>query len=168
MLFTELSALTNRPNIINLAYHLLFSSGFQANILYRFSHLCYRFKIKIGAKIISRINLFVTGADISFSAKIGKRLYIPHSYGIVIGSTSIIGDNVTILHGVTLGSKDIVLNPTQKRHPTIGDNVLIGSNVAILGDIYIGNNVKIGSNAVVTKNITDNSIVVGVNRIIEQ
>lgn len=167
MLFTELSALTNRPNIINLAYHLLFSSGFQANILYRYSHLCYILKFKIGAKIISRINLFVTGADISFSAKIGKRLYIPHSYGIVIGSTSVIGDNITILHGVTLGSKEIVLSPNQKRHPTIGDNVLIGSNAAILGDIDIGNNVKVGSNTVVSKNVPDNSTVVGVNKIIK-
>ena len=77
MLFTELSALTKRPNILNLVYHILFYSGFQANILYKLSHLCYIFKFKIGAKIISRINLFVTGADISFSAKIGKRLYIP-------------------------------------------------------------------------------------------
>ena len=90
-----------------------------------------------------------------------------HSYGIVIGSTSVIEDNVTILHGVTLGSKEIVLNPNRKRHPTIGDNVLIGSNAAILGDIDIGNNVKVGSNTVVSKNVPDNSTVVGVNEIID-
>ncbi len=166
MLYRELSAFTFKPNLISLIYHLLFSSGFQANVLYRFSNQFYRIHLKIIAKIISRFNLFVTGADISFYTEIGERLYIPHSYGIVIGSTSVIGNNVTILHGVTLGSKNVTLNSRQKRHPTIGDNVLIGSNAAILGDIIIGNNVKIGSNTVVTRSVPDNSIVVGVNEIV--
>lgn len=89
------------PNIITLVYHLLFSSGFQANIFYRFSNISYKYNLKIIAKIISRVNLFVTGAEISFYAEIGERLYIPHSYGIVVGSTCVIGNNVTMLHGVT-------------------------------------------------------------------
>ena len=133
--------------------------GFHILIYYRISHFLYKHKRYFLARLISQIGKFFTGIEIHPGAKIGKRLFIDHGTGIVIGETATIGDNCTIYHGVTLGGTGKDVN---KRHPDIGDNVMIGCGAKILGPIKIGNNVKIGANAVVTKDVQDNSTVVGI------
>jgi serine O-acetyltransferase len=100
---------------------------------------------------------FVTGIEIHPGARIGRRFVIDHGMGVVIGETAVIGDDVLIYHGVTLGGKQ---NIRSKRHPTIGNNVMIGAESIILGDISIGNNVQIGAGSVVTKDVAADSIVV--------
>ena len=100
-----------------------------------------------------------TGIEIHPNATIGKNLFIDHGNGVVIGETAIVGDNVVIYHGVTLGATGKV---DGKRHPTIGNNVLIGANASILGNIYIGDNAKIGAGAVVVNDVRDNTTVVGI------
>jgi serine O-acetyltransferase len=110
-------------------------------------------------RLISHIGRFLTGIEIHPGARIGKRFFIDHGMGVVIGETSEIGDNVTLYHGVTLGGttwKKI------KRHPTIGNNVVIGSGAKVLGPVIIGDNTKIGANSVVVNEIPPNSIVVGI------
>ena len=126
---------------------------------YFISRFFYKRKMYYIARKISYIGRRKTGIEIHPGAKIGKNLFIDHGTGVVIGEDSIIGDNVVIYQGVTLGSTG---KEKGKRHPTIGDNVLIGANAKILGNIKIGNNVKIGANAVVLKNVPNNSTVVGV------
>lgn len=133
--------------------------GFHILIYYRISHFLYKHKRYFLARLISQIGKFFTGIEIHPGAKIGRKLFIDHGTGIVIGETATIGDNCTIYHGVTLGGTGKDVN---KRHPDIGDNVMIGCGAKILGPIKIGNNVKIGANAVVTKDVQDNSTVVGI------
>ena len=113
-----------------------------------------RVKLKLVARIYSNWIRSLTGIEIHPAASIGRRLFIDHGMGVVIGATSIIGDDVTIYHGVTLGARTI---ETGKRHPTIGNNVVIGSGSKILGNINIGDGVKIVANQVVTKNILSKS-----------
>jgi len=115
--------------------------------------------LKTLARFISHINRFLTGIEIHPGAKIGKRFFIDHGMGVVIGETTEIGDDVIIYHQVTLGG---VSTKKGKRHPTIGNNVVIGAGAKILGPIKIGNNVKIGANSVVIKDVPDNSTVVGI------
>lgn len=133
--------------------------GFHILIYYRISHFLYKHKRYFLARLISQIGKFFTGIEIHPGAKIGRKLFIDHGTGIVIGETATIGDNCTIYHGVTLGGTGKDVN---KRHPDIGDNIMIGCGAKILGPIKIGNNVKIGANAVVTKDVQDNSTVVGI------
>ena len=133
--------------------------GFHILIYYRISHFLYKHKRYFLARLISQIGKFFTGIEIHPGAKFGKRLFIDHGTGIVIGETATVGDDCTIYHGVTLGGTGKDVN---KRHPDIGDNVMIGCGAKILGPIKIGNNVKIGANAVVTKDVQDNSTVVGI------
>ena len=133
--------------------------GFHILIYYRISHFLYKHKRYFLARLISQIGKFFTGIEIHPGAKIGRKLFIDHGTGIVIGETATIGDNCTIYHGVTLGGTGKDVN---KRHPDIGNNVMIGCGAKILGPIKIGNNVKIGANAVVTKDVQDNSTVVGI------
>ncbi len=144
---------------------IVFSSGFHAICLHRLSHYLWNKKIKFFARLLSQFSRFLTGIEIHPNAKIGKSFFIDHGMGIVIGETAEIGNNVTLYHGVTLGGRTVfgkngkIMN---KRHPTIGNNVIIGSGAQVLGPINIGNNVKIGSNAVVVKDVEDNLTVVGV------
>ncbi len=138
---------------------ILLYQGFHILILYRISHFFYKRKMYFLARLISQIGRFLTGIEIHPGAKIGKRLFIDHGMGIVIGETATIGDDCTIYHGVTLGGTG---KERVKRHPDIGNNVMIGCGAKILGPIKIGNNVKIGANAVVTKTIEDNVTVVGI------
>ena len=121
---------------------------------YRIAHFFWRVKLKLAARIYSNWIRSLTGIEIHPAASIGRRLFIDHGMGVVIGATSIIGDDVTIYHGVTLGARTI---ETGKRHPTIGNNVVIGSGSKILGNIIIGDSVKIAANQVVTKNILSKS-----------
>ncbi len=118
------------------------------------------------AKIISQFSRFLTGIEIHPGAKIGKNLFIDHGMGVVIGETSEIGDNVTIYHNVTLGGISPSINANEqrniKRHPTVMDDVVIGSGAQILGPIQVGKNSKIGANAVVTNDVPENSVMVGI------
>ena len=123
-------------------------------------------KFDLIARIISQFSRFLTGIEIHPRAKIGKNLFIDHGMGVVIGETSEIGDNVTIYHMVTLGGISPSINSNDqrgsKRHPTLMDNVVVGSGAQVLGPIVIGKNAKIGANAVVTKDVTDNAVMVGI------
>ena len=147
------------PASKNILYVILLYSGFHALVFYRIAHFFNNFELKFIARLISQIGRFFTGIEIHPGAKIGKRLFIDHGMGIVIGETATIGDNCTIYHGVTLGGTGKDKN---KRHPDLGDNVIVGCGAKILGPIKIGNNVKIGANAVVLKDIADNNTVIGV------
>jgi len=123
-------------------------------------------KFDLLARMISQFSRFLTGIEIHPKAKIGKNLFIDHGMGVVIGETSEIGDNVTIYHGVTLGgispSIDSDKQRNVKRHPTLKNNVVVGSGAQILGPISIGENAKVGANAVVTKDVPDNAVMVGI------
>ncbi len=139
--------------------------GFHILIFHRLAHFLYIHKLYFLARFVSQIGKFFTGIEIHPGAKIGRRLFIDHGTGIVIGETAIIGNDCTIYHDVTLGGRG---NSKYKRHPTIGNNVLIGTGAKVLGAINIGNNVKIGANAIVLIDIPDNSTVVCVNKIIQK
>lgn len=134
--------------------------GFHALVYYRISHFFYRIKWHGLARWVSERGKFHTGVEIHPGATIGKGLFIDHGAGIVIGETSVIGDNCTIYHGVTLGGRGHVKHA--KRHPTIGDNVLIGAGAKLLGNITIGNDVMIGANSVVLHDVPAYATVVGV------
>lgn len=130
-----------------------------ALLFYRFANKLYKIKLFFLARFISQFGRFLTGIEIHPGAVIGRRLFIDHGMGIVIGETAEIGNDVVIYHGVTLGGTG---HHTGKRHPTIGNNVMIGAGAKILGPIYIGNNCKVGANAVVVKEIPDNSTAIGI------
>ena len=138
---------------------LLVYPGVHIMIFYRIARIFYILKLKLIAQIIMYIGRMITKIEIHPGARIGKRLFIDHGAGVVIGETAIIGDDVTIYHGVTLGG---VGESRCKRHPTIGNNVVIGAGAKVLGNIVIGNNVKIGANAVVLNDVPDNTTVVGI------
>ena len=116
--------------------------------------------------MISQLARFITGIEIHPAAKIGKNLFIDHGMGVVIGETSDIGDNVTIYHNATLGGISPSINSNEqrhvKRHPTLKDNVVVGSGAQVLGPIEVGKNAKIGSNAVVTKDVPENAVMIGI------
>lgn len=130
-----------------------------ALIAYRISHFLYTKKLFFLARLISQIARFITGIEIHPGAKIGKGLVIDHGMGVVIGETSEIGDNVLLYHGVTLGGTG---KDKGKRHPTVGDNVIIGSGAKVLGAIFIGSNAKIGANSVVLKDVPEGATAVGI------
>ena len=140
--------------------------GVKALFFYKIANFFSLAKFHLVAKIISQLARFLTGIEIHPAARIGKNLFIDHGMGVVIGETSEIGDNVTIYHGVTLGGISPSINSDQqrniKRHPTIQDKVVIGSGAQILGPIIVGRNSKIGSNAVVTNDVPENAIMVGI------
>lgn len=134
--------------------------GFKAMFWFRIASFLYKkLKLKLLASYIMYLVRARTGIDIHPAAVIGKRLFIDHGSGVVIGETTIIGDDCTIYQGVTLGTTGNCIH--HKRHPTIGNNVLIGCGAKVLGDIKIGNNVKIGAGTIVLESIPDNKTVVG-------
>lgn len=144
---------------------LLCSSGLHAILLYRVNHWLWQKNFRLLARISSQIARFLTGIEIHPGARVGQGFFIDHGMGVVIGETAEIGDNVTLYHDVTLGGTtvfDAKGKVTTKRHPTIGNNVIIGSGAQVLGPIKIGDNAKIGSNAVVVKDVETNATVVGV------
>lgn len=122
--------------------------GFQAIVMHRLSNWLYRIHLKFISKILARIARFITGIEIHPAAKIGNRLFIDHGMGVVIGETAEVGDNCIIYHQVTLGGTG---KDTGKRHPTIGNNVMVGAGAKLLGPIYIADRVKIGALTVVLK-----------------
>ena len=155
------------PAARNVLEVMILYQGFHILVYHRIANFLYRYKLYFLARLISQIGRFFTGIEIHPGAKIGKRLFIDHGMGIVIGETAEVGDDCTIYHQVTLGGtgKDVF-----KRHPTVGNNVIIGAGSKLLGPIVIGDNVKVGAGAVVLKNIESNSTVVGVpgDRIIKR
>ena len=154
---------TKDPACKNILEVLLLYPGFHILIFYKFSHFLYLHKLFFLARLISQVGRFFTGIEIHPGAKIGRRLFIDHGIGIVIGETATIGNDCTIYHGVTLGGRG---NSRFKRHPDIGNNVMIGTGAKVLGAIKVGDNVKIGANSVVLENIPSNVTVVGCNRVI--
>ena len=140
--------------------------GVKAVFLHQIAHFFCVAKFDLIARIISQFSRFLTGIEIHPAAKIGKNLFIDHGMGVVIGETSEIEDNVTIYHMVTLGgispSIDSDDQRNVKRHPTLKNNVVVGSGAQILGPIVVGENAKIGANAVVTKDVPENSVMVGI------
>ena len=140
--------------------------GVKAVFFHRLAHFFSVAKFDLIARIISQFSRFLTGIEIHPGAKIGKNLFIDHGMGVVIGETSEIGDNVTIYHMVTLGGISPSINSNNqrniKRHPTLMDNVVVGSGAQILGPVVVGKNSKIGANAVVTKNVEENDVMIGI------
>lgn len=138
---------------------VLLYSGLHAVVLHRIAHGLWKMKIPFLPRLISQIARFFTGIEIHPGAEIGSGLFIDHGSGVVIGETSIIGDNVTLYQGVTLGGTG---KESGKRHPTLGDNIVVGSGAKVLGNITIGTASYIGANAVVLRDVPPNSTVVGV------
>ena len=156
----ELKATYERdPAATNYLEVLLTYAGLHAVILYRIAHFFRGVKVPILPRVISQIARALTGIEIHPGAVIGKSFFIDHGTGVVIGETAVIGDNVTIFQGVTLGGTG---KERGKRHPDIGNNVVIGTGAKVLGNILIGDNSYIGANAVVLNDVPQNSTVVGV------
>jgi serine O-acetyltransferase len=149
----------NDPAAKNIIETLLCHSPLHAIILHRLSHALYKVHIPVIPRLISSFARFLTGVEIHPGAKIGKGFFIDHGTGVVIGETAEIGDNCVLFHNVTLGGTG---KHSDKRHPTLGNNVLIGTGAIILGPINIGNNVKIGADTtIIMKDVPDNCTVVG-------
>lgn len=150
------------PAAKNILQVIILYPGFHILIYHKISHFLYKHKLFFLARLNSQIGRFFTGIEIHPGAKIGRRLFIDHGMGIVIGETATVGDDCTIYHNVTLGGtgKDKL-----KRHPDIGNNVMIGCGAKVLGPIKVGDNVKIGANSVVLKDVVDNVTVVKYNEI---
>ena len=138
---------------------LLTYAGFHAILAYRLAHWLKQRRVPFVPRIISQLARWLTGVEIHPGATIGKGFFIDHGMGVVIGETAEIGDYVTLFQGVTLGGTG---KERGKRHPTVGNHVVVGAGAKILGGIKIGDNVKIGANSVVLKSIPPNSTVIGV------
>ena len=140
--------------------------GVKAIFFHKIANFFAIAKFDLIARIISQFSRFLTGIEIHPKAKIGKNLFIDHGMGVVIGETSEIGNNVTIYHNVTLGGIAPSINSNDqrntKRHPTLEDNVVVGSGAQILGPIIIKKNSLVGANAVVTKDVPENAVVIGI------
>jgi serine O-acetyltransferase len=134
-------------------------SGLHALWFYRINHWLWNRRFHLLGRWLSQVARFLTGIEIHPGAQIGRRLFIDHGMGVVIGETTIVGDDVTLYQGVTLGGTG---KEHGKRHPTIGDNVVIGGGAKILGNITIGNNCRVGAGSVVLRNVPEDSTVVGV------
>ena len=138
---------------------VLFYQGLHALISYRVAHALYKVHLFFLARALSQLARFITGIEIHPGAGIGKSFFVDHGMGVVIGETAVIGDDVLLYQGSTLGGTGIVKG---KRHPTIGNNVVVGAGAKVLGNITVGDNSYIGANAVVIKDVPPNSTVVGV------
>ncbi|MDD5120593.1 MAG: serine O-acetyltransferase [Candidatus Omnitrophica bacterium] len=138
---------------------ILLYPGLHALVYYRIAHALYAVHLFFLARFISQAGRFFTGIEIHPGAKIGKRFFIDHGLGVVVGETAIVGDDVLLYQGTTLGGTGIIKG---KRHPTLGNNVVVGAGAKVLGNITIGDNSYIGANAVVIKDVPPNSTVVGV------
>ena len=145
---------------------LLCYPGFQAISIHRFTHALWKYKLPIIPRLLSQLNRSLTGIEIHPGAKIGKRVFIDHGMGVVIGETAEIGDNCLLYQGVTLGGTG---KSHGKRHPTLKRNVVIGAGAKVLGSITVGANTRIGAGSVVVRSVDSNSTVVGVpGRVVHQ
>jgi len=155
----EINVIKERDPAIKKTAEVFLYPSFHAVLFHRFAHYLYNHKRYFFARLISQISRWITGIEIHPGAKIGKGLFIDHGMGVVIGETCEIGDNVTIYQGVTLGGTG---KDKGKRHPTIGNNVMIGAGAKILGPFKVGDNSRIGSGTVVLNEIPENCTCVGV------
>ena len=154
------TALAKDPAARNRLEVLLTYPGLHAVWGYRIAHILWQIKLKLLARIYSNWIRAATGVEIHPAAKIGRRFFIDHGMGVVIGATAVVGDDVMIYHNVTLGAKsNFGVSGKDKRHPTIGNNVLIGAGAKVLGNINIGDGSKIAANSVVTKDLLPQSTV---------
>ena len=160
------SIIKRDPAAKSKLYVILTYPGVKAVFFHKIANFFSIAKFDLIARIISQFSRFLTGIEIHPGAKIGKNLFIDHGMGVVIGETSEIGDNVTIYHMVTLGGISPSINSNDqrqtKRHPTLMDNVVVGSGAQILGPVVVGKNSKIGANAVVTKDVPENAVMIGI------
>ncbi len=147
------------PAAKSLIEVLICYPGVKALFFHRLAHALYNMRLYLLARILGEISRLLTGIEIHPGAQIGKRLVIDHGMGVVIGETSIIGDDCLIYHGVTLGGSTLIKG---KRHPTLGNRVLVGAGAKLIGNILIGSEAKIGANSVVTKDVPAGSTVVGI------
>lgn len=156
----DLSVVFKRdPAARNYIEIMLVYPGIHALIIHRFSHMLWKLKLKHISRLLAYVSRVITGIEIHPGATIGNRFFIDHGMGVVIGETAVIGDDCTLYHGVTLGGTTWKKG---KRHPTLGDNVVIGAGAQVLGPINVGKNSKIGSNAVVVNDIPNDSTAVGI------
>jgi len=139
-------------------FEVFLYQGLWAMFFHRIAHFLYSIHLPVIPRLISQISRILTMIEIHPGARIGKRFFIDHGAGVVIGETTVIGDDVTIYQGVTLGGTG---KEKGKRHPTIGNNVVVGAEAIVLGNITIGDNSRVGAAAVVTKSVPPNSTVVG-------
>ena len=149
----------NDPAAKNLLEVILCYPGLHALIAYRFAHRLYKWNIPLIPRMISYLTRIITGIEIHPAAKIGRRFFIDHGDGVVIGETTVIGNDVLIYQQVTLGGTG---KESGKRHPTIGNKVIVGAGAKVLGNITIGDNVRIGAGSVVIEDVPPHSTVVGV------
>ena len=149
----------NDPAAKTVPEVILCYPGLHALILHRTAHKLYNMKVPLLPRMISSFSRLITGIEIHPGANIGRKFFIDHGMGIVIGETTIIGDNVLLYQGVTLGGTG---KETGKRHPTLKDNIVVGSGAKVLGNITLGNNVRIGAGSVVITDVPDDSTVVGI------
>jgi serine O-acetyltransferase len=137
-------------------------NGFHAVLMHRFCHAVWSMELRAVARFFANISRILTGIEIHPAATIGKRLFIDHGTGVVIGQTSVIGDDVTIYHGVTLGGVVRKTVQSEKRHPTLGNGSMIGAGAQVLGDITIGDGAKVGANSVVTESVPPHKTALGI------
>lgn len=141
------------------ALEVLTYAGLHAIFWHRVAHFLWRHNLKLAARFVSQTNRFVTGIEIHPGARIGRGFFIDHGMGVVIGETAEVGENCLLYHGVTLGGVSLA---KKKRHPTLGNSVVVGAGAKVLGAIELGDNVQVGANAVVLKDVPPNSVVVGI------
>lgn len=154
------------PAANNILEIILCYPGLHALVAYRFAHRLYKWEIPLLPRIISYITRIITGIEIHPAAKIGRRFFIDHGEGVVIGATTIIGDDVLIYQQVTLGGTG---KEQGKRHPTLGNNVIVGAGAKVLGNITLGDYVRVGAGSVVVEDVPEYSTVVGVpGRIVQK
>ena len=159
-MFDTAKAIQKRdPAAKSLIEVILLYPGYHAILFHRVVHLLYKAHLYFLARLISQFSRALTGIEIHPGAQIGKRLFIDHGMGVVIGETAIIGDDCLIDHQVTLGGMSA---KDEKRHPTLGNNVMVGTGAKVLGNIHIGDNVKIGANCIVIKDVEAGKTIIGV------
>lgn len=155
----DLDAIMQRdPAATSRLEAFLFSPGIHALWMHRLNHRLWKSNMRLLARLLAHWTRMATGVEIHPGATIGRRMVIDHGMGIVIGETAEIGDDVMMFHGVSLGG---TLNTREKRHPTIGNRVLLGANSVILGPIVVGNDAKVGAGAVVTKFVPPGATAIG-------
>ncbi|MFC1940928.1 serine O-acetyltransferase [Chloroflexota bacterium] len=153
------AAFGHDPAAVSTLEILLAYPGFHARQFHRLAHTLYRWHIPVLPRLLSHISRFLTGIEIHPGAKIGEGFFIDHGMGVVIGETAEIGDNVTLYQGVTLGGTSL---QRKKRHPTLGNNVVVGVGAQLVGDITIGDNSKVGAGSVVITSVPANATVIGI------
>ena len=153
------AALDRDPAAVSKLQVIFTYPGFHARLHHRVAHALHRKRMQFAARLVSYASRFVTGIEIHPGAKIGEGLFIDHGMGVVIGETAEIGDDVTLHQGVTLGGTS---QQRTKRHPTLGNNVVVGVGAQLIGNITIGDNSKVGAGSVVIKSVPPNATVVGV------